>query len=157
MWTQTPDVMEVSVGLSLRRAGIHLLDLDLYEEPDQAVWRFHLRDQWRPQKKYGDELELNVLELRKAMALGGQPEAIAVWVAFFERWNEEAALERIDDEVLREAILEAHVLERLLVRRFGSLPESVVERLRAADLDALERWTDRILEARTLEEVFAQR
>jgi hypothetical protein len=49
---------------------------------------------------------------------------------------------------------EVAVLRRLLTRRFGVLPTWVEERLTQASLQELERWTDRILEARQLEEVF---
>jgi predicted Zn-dependent peptidase len=44
---------------------------------------------------------------------------------------------------------------RLLVRRFGALPETIVHRVNAATLAELDRWTDRILDAKALEDVFA--
>ncbi|MEO5344932.1 MAG: DUF4351 domain-containing protein [Magnetococcus sp. YQC-9] len=47
------------------------------------------------------------------------------------------------------------MLIRLLERRFGALSEADVERIRAAELDRLEVWTDRLLDAATLVEVFA--
>lgn len=50
---------------------------------------------------------------------------------------------------------EARVLERLLTRRFGPLPEAIAERLYRADVETLDRWSDRILDARTLDGVFA--
>ena len=43
---------------------------------------------------------------------------------------------------------------RLLVRRFGPLPEAVVHRVNAATLAELDRWTDRILDAKALDDVF---
>ena len=46
------------------------------------------------------------------------------------------------------------VLSRLLERRFGPLDPAVTERLQKAGPAELERWTDNILDARTLEEVF---
>lgn len=46
-------------------------------------------------------------------------------------------------------------LLRLLARRFGSLPAAVEPRLRAASLLELDRWADRVLDAPTLEAVFA--
>jgi len=46
------------------------------------------------------------------------------------------------------------VLERLLTRRFGPLSEATRQRLRDATLEQLERWTDNILDAATLEKVF---
>lgn len=44
---------------------------------------------------------------------------------------------------------------RLLARRFGPVPEPVAARIRAAALTDLDRWTDRILDALTLDDVFA--
>lgn len=46
------------------------------------------------------------------------------------------------------------VLERQLTRRFGPLPADVEARIQAADNAALDDWCDRILEARTIDEVF---
>jgi len=45
-------------------------------------------------------------------------------------------------------------LLRLLTRRFGTLPEPVVERLAGATSADIERWLDRILDASSLDEVF---
>ena len=45
-------------------------------------------------------------------------------------------------------------LRRLLVRRFGPLPADAVARLNAATVDELDGWLDRLLVARSLDEVF---
>ena len=45
-------------------------------------------------------------------------------------------------------------LLRLLERRFGPVPEPVRARVAAADLDTLERWFDRGIDAPTLDAVF---
>lgn len=45
-----------------------------------------------------------------------------------------------------------HILTRLLVRRFGSLPDWAEQKVAAADLDTLERWVDRV-DAATLPEI----
>ncbi len=50
---------------------------------------------------------------------------------------------------------EASVLKRLLKRRFERLPGWVEQRLDRASRDELESWTDRVIEARALEDVFA--
>lgn len=47
------------------------------------------------------------------------------------------------------------LLCRLLHRRFGDLPEWVEARLNAADEVQLGHWADRILDAPTLDAVFA--
>ena len=49
---------------------------------------------------------------------------------------------------------EALVLRRLLTRRFGPLPPWVEERLHNATVPDLERWADRVLDARRLNEIF---
>ncbi len=49
---------------------------------------------------------------------------------------------------------EARGLTRLLERRFGPLPPRVRDRIAAGDLDDLDGWLDRTLDADSLEEVF---
>lgn len=46
------------------------------------------------------------------------------------------------------------ILTRQLNRRFGPLPQAVHNRLESADIEQLENWIDRILDATTLEDVF---
>ena len=218
--------LEESQGYEALRpaVGIHLLDFDLFRERSwRALWRFNLRAEQEPDLKLGNELELNLVELPKARGLRGLPKAIAAWVTFFERWNEEATMAGIEDTSVREARRrlevisgeeeariramlrekairdeiswrqwaertglekgleeglkqglekgleqgleqgieqgrtegEARILERQLTRRFGPLPEPVTARLRSADSGTLERWADRILDARTLDDVFS--
>ncbi|MBF0143081.1 MAG: Rpn family recombination-promoting nuclease/putative transposase [Magnetococcales bacterium] len=52
---------------------------------------------------------------------------------------------------------EATMLLRLLQRRFGSLPGWASEKVRSVDQTTLETWGDRVFEAKTLDEVFAER
>jgi tartrate dehydratase alpha subunit/fumarate hydratase class I-like protein len=49
---------------------------------------------------------------------------------------------------------EARMLLRQLSLRFGNLPDSVQARVESADADLLMRWSERILTASTLDEVF---
>ena len=46
------------------------------------------------------------------------------------------------------------VLERLLTRRFGQLPNDICLCLHNATVDQLDHWADTLLEAETLEDVF---
>ena len=46
------------------------------------------------------------------------------------------------------------ILQRLLTKRCGDLPEWVIQRLDAANAQQLEGWTDEILVANTLDELF---
>ena len=49
---------------------------------------------------------------------------------------------------------EARVLLRLLTLKFGPLPEPVRARIESADADTLLRWSERVLSADQLDEVF---
>jgi hypothetical protein len=47
----------------------------------------------------------------------------------------------------------ARLLLKLLQRKFGPLPESVIERVQSAEIEELDRWGERILSAQSLEDV----
>ncbi|TDN95754.1 MULTISPECIES: DUF4351 domain-containing protein [Halomonas] len=49
---------------------------------------------------------------------------------------------------------ERRVLQRLLSKRFGELPDWVVEKLEAANAEQLEAWTDEIRSTNSLDELF---
>jgi len=49
---------------------------------------------------------------------------------------------------------ETLLLERLLVKRFGSLPDELRGRLESATVEQLEGWAERLLDARSLADVF---
>ena len=75
--------------------GIHLLDFTLFEAPEQAeqaLWCFEMRDRVRPEVRLGRELQLNIVELRKAERLGQLPERLSAWIAYFEHWREDATM-----------------------------------------------------------------
>ena len=71
---------------------------------------------------------------------------------------ERIGLKRGLEQGLQQGVLkgEAKVVQRLLQRRFGPLPAWVEERLQGAGEAQLERWAERLLEAPTLAEVFAE-
>ena len=46
------------------------------------------------------------------------------------------------------------ILQRLLFKRFGELPEWATQKLEAADAKQLEAWTDEILVVDSLDELF---
>ena len=48
----------------------------------------------------------------------------------------------------------ADTLLRLLRKRFRTVPDDLEQRIRTADSDHLDDWAERILDARTLAEVF---
>jgi predicted transposase/invertase (TIGR01784 family) len=87
--------------------GIHLLDFDLFDAPDQtnqAQWCFELRDRTNPQTKLGDELQLHIIELSKADRLGLTPGHLAHWIALFEHWQEESTMQTIDYPPVQQAL-----------------------------------------------------
>jgi hypothetical protein len=47
----------------------------------------------------------------------------------------------------------ARLLVRLLTRKFGQVPDAVRERIDTASLEQLEIWSDRVLDAPTLDEL----
>ncbi len=49
---------------------------------------------------------------------------------------------------------EARLLLRLLTARFGALPEPIRERVAAADAETLLVWSERVLNATSLDAVF---
>lgn len=51
---------------------------------------------------------------------------------------------------------ETSVLLRMLHRRFGPLPQTTVEQIRAASPEMIDRWIDRVLDAPTLDAVLEQ-
>ena len=53
-----------------------------------------------------------------------------------------------------EAKGKADTLHRLLLRRFKSVSSDVEHRIRAADVDQLDEWLDRFVDAKTLDDVF---
>ncbi len=88
--------------------GIHLLDFDLFDadprQRAQAVWRFEMRDQALPEVRLGNELQLNLIELKKAdrLALAGGP--LRDWVRFFEHWREERIMADIAHKPVKDAM-----------------------------------------------------
>jgi len=87
--------------------GIHLLDFDLFQAPDQrnqAVWCFEMRDRHQPVVRLGKELQLNLIELRKADKLGLASEELNAWITFFEHWQEELTMANIAYEPVKEAL-----------------------------------------------------
>ena len=93
--------------------GIHLLDFDLFTETpaqkQQAFWRFEMRDAHLPEVKLGGELQLNILELKKADQIKQPqntpiPEALSNWITFFEHWQEEALMANIQHAPIQQAM-----------------------------------------------------
>nr|VFK67657.1 MAG: conserved hypothetical protein (putative transposase or invertase) [Candidatus Kentron sp. UNK]VFK72879.1 MAG: conserved hypothetical protein (putative transposase or invertase) [Candidatus Kentron sp. UNK] len=52
---------------------------------------------------------------------------------------------------------ETKLLLRQLSRRFHALPDEITERIHGADPNTIEIWADRVLDAKSLDEVFSER
>ena len=86
----------------------------------------------------------------------GRAEARAEMKTLAEKWLEQGRQEghtRGQTEGIQAG--EGRVLLRQLELRFGSLPKEYCERIATADPDTLLVWSERVLSARQLEEVFA--
>jgi hypothetical protein len=68
------------------------------------------------------------------------------------RQQVEEAQQKLRDEGERKG--ERRVVLRMLRMRFGEVPPAAVERIEAAEPKALEAWEERLLTARSLDEVF---
>jgi hypothetical protein len=131
------------------------LDALLSTEQGQAWWRRLMRYILA----VSDSLDLGTLtrvltpiagpEMKKTMLTYGQKMELEL----MERVTKKAR-EIVTQEVTQEA--QSHMLLRQLTKRFGSLPADVVARVQQADTLALEQWADRILDATSLEDMFAE-
>ncbi len=73
-----------------------------------------------------------------------------------EKWMEESKQQgRLEGEQRGRQSGKAALLLRLLERRFGVLPDWARDRVLAADTDRMEEWGLRVLDAASLDEVFA--
>ena len=79
-------------------------------------------------------------------------ERVTEWTKEWKRQGLERGLE----QGLEQGRLEGRrqTVQRLLARRFGPLPDVALGRLEAADAALLDEWTERLLDAATLDEVF---
>ena len=100
---------------------------------------------------------LDELEEKLAAARAGQTEGIVGTIMEKLRAEGEAKGEArglAKGEARGLAKGEAKSLIRLLERRFGPLPAAVKARVDGADLDQLDVWIDRVLDAKNLNAVF---
>jgi len=93
--------------------GIHLLDFDLFPEPDQALWEFELRDRRWPGRLAdpGRSLQLSMIELPKADRLRDDiVPAPADWITYFKHWHEENVMQQIQHPPVQQAYENLHAL-----------------------------------------------
>jgi flagellar biosynthesis/type III secretory pathway protein FliH len=75
-----------------------------------------------------------------------------------EKWTQEWKAEglakgRAEGKEEGSRLVAAKILKNQLQRRFGDLPSQTTDRIDRADVDTLERWTYRVLDAASIEEV----
>ena len=73
----------------------------------------------------------------------------------FETWarqHEQRGIEKGIEKGIEQG--ESLLLQRFLIRRFGPLPSERVAQISAATTAQLEHWSDRVLDAASLEDVF---
>ncbi len=82
---------------------------------------------------------------------------VGLWIFFMRRFRSGGrnALSSIQDEGRRNG--QVSLLKRQLEQRFGDVPDWAMSRLEEAGSDQLERWGERVLDARRLEDVFEER
>jgi predicted transposase/invertase (TIGR01784 family) len=93
--------------------GIHLLDYELFNGPEQqtqAVWCFEMRDRLQPDVKLGDELQLNIIEMRKADRLKLASHELADLLTFFEHWQEETTMNQMTSAPIQQAMAQLRAL-----------------------------------------------
>jgi predicted transposase/invertase (TIGR01784 family) len=102
--------------------GIHLLAYDLFPNQQQARWCFEMRDRTNPEVLLGSELQLNIVELRKADRLSNAGKAhglsarkpispaLAAWIQYFQHWQEDSIMNQIDYAPVQQALAHLHAL-----------------------------------------------
>ena len=75
-------------------------------------------------------------------------------IAAKEWMAEGAAKGRAEGKAKGKVEGKADALLRLVERRFKGVPSDVEHRVRAADVSMLDEWIDRILDAKSLDDVF---
>lgn len=93
--------------------GIHLLRFELFADLKQAVWCYEMRDRRNPSMRFGSEIELHVMELKKAARLilaGNLPPdsplrhpALRDWLLWLTHWKDEAIMNQITHPAVIEA------------------------------------------------------
>jgi hypothetical protein len=81
------------------------INRQLFEEKEQALWCFEMRDRLNPVIRLGSELQLNVVELPKAdrlarashdnQATGAIAARLMAWVLYFKHSNEEHIMNQL--------------------------------------------------------------
>ena len=89
----------------------------------------------------------NLREMNSMLA-----EGVVEWI---REWKRQGIQEGLQKGVQKGVHLgEASLLKRLLVKRFGPLTPAIESRLAEAATEQLDEWAERVLDAKSLDEVF---
>ncbi len=89
-----------------------------------------------------------MMEIRTMLATQGER-----WI---KKWKAEGAAEgRAEGEMKGRVEGRAEMLLRQFRRKFGEVPAAAVERVRGAGIDQLDEWSERFVDAATLDDVFS--
>lgn len=145
------------------------LDANDYLDSPNLVARLNLPNmRWEPEQK----VDIYAHAMRGLLSLEPDPQKQLKYVDFIDIYTalddnqmheyqarypqERSKMAGLTERLLNEGRQEGeqNILQRQLVRRFGPLDAATEQRLRQATSEELERWSDNILDASTLEEVF---
>jgi predicted transposase YdaD len=96
--------------------------------------------------------ESEPLVIRKLLEEKVGQRAVEVYMTTADRLKEEG---RAEGEAKGRAEGRAEILSKLLTLKFGALSAEIEEQLGKADIEDLDKWSERVLSAQRLEEVFA--
>ncbi len=178
-WTAATDIADLIpkapglVAKYLPKLSYLLIDENQYAEADLAGLRNLMAAVIRFEHPENEQMLLKLIDLVNEIS-EGNPElkrTFAIWIRAVLLRQSKGALaipkvrdlkelkmtlaERLDTWAQKhEQRGEALLLQRLLTRRFGALPNDMVGKIAAATSVELELWGDRVLDAGSLEEVF---
>ena len=178
-WTAATDIADLIpkapglVAKYLPKLSYLLIDENQYAEADLAGLRNLMAAVIRFEHPENEQMLLKLIDLVNEIS-EGNPElkrTFAIWIRAVLLRQSKGALaipkvrdlkelkmtlaERFDTWAQKhEQRGEALLLQRLLTRRFGALPNDIVGQIAAATSAELELWGDRVLDAGSLEEVF---
>ncbi|MCK9247019.1 MAG: DUF4351 domain-containing protein, partial [Anaerolineaceae bacterium] len=118
-----------------------------------------LEPDWHKQAKYIDFIDIYTRLTDNEQQLYHQhyPREGNAMMGFAQRYTEQGIRQGMEQGIEQGVLSgERQVLKRLLTRRFGRLPATVLQQLEQANTDQLERWAESVLDALTLDDVFAE-
>ena len=127
---------------------------DLAALVDEVIGWFRRHPDYEKVKHLFAEVVRQAAENTKAEGVTVPEDMLEIRTMLAERAKEWRAQWIAEGLAAGKAEGKAEILLRLLGRRFGPLPPGIEEQVGAADNDLLDAWSDRLLDARTVTDVF---